>query len=99
MLKSICIIAALSATPFAAQAQFSTAAQCTSLGGIAETIMLLRQNGVPMSSVISKLDPEMYGALILFAYQQPRYSSPSFQSRAIEEFRNGMETACFKGLL
>ena len=98
MSKIIAIIAALATTPFSAQAQIS-ASQCSNLGEIAKNIMILRQNGVPISRLMSELDPELFGALILFAYQQPRYSSPSFQSRAIEEFRNGMETACYKGLL
>ena len=98
MFKIIAIIAALATAPIAASAQIS-ASQCSNLGEIAENIMILRQNGVPISRLMSELDPEVFGALILFAYEQPRYSSPSFQSRAIEEFRNDMETACYKGLV
>ena len=72
---------------------------CESVGKFAEITMRGRQSGVPMSQVMkyaTERDNEMLQAMIMEAYNQPRYSSKEYQDRAVADFRNVWELACYK---
>ena len=98
MFKSICIIAALSAAPVAAQAQ-TVSETCEKVGELAGLIMTARQNGAAISKVMAAMDADSFEKLVINAYEQPRYSGQEYKKRAVEDFRNEVETACFKEFL
>lgn len=96
MFKSIAVIAALATTPATAGDVKQT---CKQYGGLSEQVMIARQNGVPLSTLMDVVTNEMFEPLLIHAYQLPRYSTQSMQRRSIEDFRNAAETACFNGLM
>ncbi len=94
MNKLLILIAALSAPVMAEQAS------CEYIGTIAETIMKARQSDRPMSKLMAVIDQyEMPSVkpIVVAAYQEPSYSSDSYKQKAIAEFRNTVELACYEG--
>lgn len=76
---------------------------CPDLGAAAAAIMKSRQAEVPMSDVMKKLpggDDEavkgLFRSMVVMAYEQPSYQTPSNQERAVAEFRNQIEVLCYK---
>lgn len=78
---------------------------CTGYEDWATEIMTARQNGVAMSRAMELLDEhvegegpmELLSALVIQAYDQPRYnSSGSFQENAIQEFADASYGFCLK---
>lgn len=67
---------------------------CKDVGDIAESLMKARQANVPISKIIEKV-PKLKG-LTLEAYKYPAYSSDKYRTKAIKEFRNRVEIACYK---
>lgn len=98
MLKQTAFALVLLATPLTAE----TADPCHAIGELASTIMTHRQNGLPASVMIRAVSEhdgnELATAMILQAYGQPRMSHPDNQRRSIQDFRNGMEVACYDAL-
>lgn len=91
----------LTAGPAFAQEDF-----CLEMGGIARTIMDMRQTGVPIDRSIKSIGAikpptEEIGAtvraMIVDAYDEPRYSTPAMQDRAVTEFANRTTVDCLKG--
>jgi hypothetical protein len=86
---------------------------CTLIGGLSASVMKNRQNEMPMSEVIGRLqafsaiaEPDNSGiseelmlAMIMAAYKQPAFTSPERQENAIAAFRNEVELQCFEGKL
>jgi hypothetical protein len=76
---------------------------CGALGGLAETVMTIRQNGASMSSAMSVqaqiaeegIVRDLVGAMIRDAYAQPRWNSDMTRRRAVEDFRNAVELSCY----
>ena len=71
---------------------------CESRGELAASIMRSRQNGVPLSSLMSLpsvQNNQLVQMMIQVAYGEPRYQTPAMQQRSIEDFRNEAELACF----
>lgn len=80
-----------------------TEGTCPSLGDAAAAIMTSRQNEIPMSNVmktvLSAIPDEsapVFRSIIMMAYDQPSYRTPDNRKRAIDEFRNEIENACYK---
>lgn len=82
---------------------------CYSIGETSEKIMYARQNGVPMSELLKKLDaltkqnsnalPETISlseSLITDAYKVPRYETEEGKRDAIENFQNSALSECIK---
>lgn len=69
-------------------------ADCKDVGDLAEALMKARQLNVPISKIIEKV-PKLKG-LTLEAYKYPAYSSERYRTKAIKEFRNRAEIACYK---
>ncbi len=86
-------------SPITAQAQGAT---CADLGSLAETIMTQRQNGVPMSRLMSIVEDnggsDMARAMIRDAYNRPRYMTREMQVVEIQDFRNAIEAVCYQSL-
>lgn len=95
MFKTIATVLALSIAPVAATAATAQEA-CTIFGNSAELVMKARQQGVPLSKLmeISQGNSIVTG-IVLEAYKISRYSSPDYQERAIKDFRNVVELACY----
>jgi hypothetical protein len=74
---------------------------CTGIGNMAGAIMEARQMEIPMSEVMtvfssSTESDQFYREVVIKAYEQPAYSSPEIQQRAVSGFRNAWEVECFK---
>ena len=96
-MKTTIIAAILAVATTAAQAQQTTNEICTGWGELAATVMEVRQSGVPLSSVLAVF-PEIVPvrrAMIMDAYDTPRYRTPRIVAEVIEDFRNDQEYKCF----
>ena len=76
---------------------------CPDLGAAAAAIMKSRQAEVPMSDVMKKLPggndeavKGLFRSMVVMAYEQPSFQTPSNQERAGAEFRNQNEVLCYK---
>jgi len=74
---------------------------CSHAAGLAETIMVGRQSGVPVSDALQNVLPlipdESRGLMqriILAAYEHPRFSTEKYQQREITEFQNSVFLSC-----
>ena len=77
-------------------------AACEGLGQLAEELMVARQMGIPMSRVMEVAeaawgdeDVALLHALVEQAYLIPRFETPEYQQRAIADYRNDVELACY----
>jgi len=94
---ALAIIAALFASP-------ASSGVCKEMGSLAESIMALRQGGMPVAQTIDALVPEdmekpiadLFMSIILQAYGQMGYSSEKARQRSIVEFANMITVACYK---
>lgn len=69
---------------------------CLSLGELAQTMMEHRQAGTSISTLMPHLNGNKAAtSMLVSAYEEPRYSSDEYQTRAIQDFRNDWETACY----
>ena len=59
-------------------------------------VMELRQEGVPMSQVMQISDSELVKAIVVEAYDYPRFSSQEYKEKADNDFRNEVEVECYK---
>ena len=85
------ILMALSAT--------AAADQCKMTGDIAEMMMKARQVGVPMQEMMAvSQDNELRAAMVLDAYEVPRFTTEKFQKRQEQDFRDKWYMACYKAL-
>lgn len=78
-------------------------AGCESFGQLAEELMTARQLGLPMSRVLDVAgaawgdeDTGLLYALVEGAYAEPRYTVPENQRRAVQDYRNEVELACYQ---
>lgn len=86
-------------------------AACAQVGKVAESIIRHRLAGTSMSVLMKRTDETVgqrsdaaardYAAflkrLIVRAYASPGYTLPDYQERAVREFRNEVELACYSG--
>ena len=69
---------------------------CESMGELAYMVMELRQEGVPMSHVMQISDSELVKAIVVEAYDYPRFNSQEYKEKAADDFRNEVEVECYK---
>ena len=75
---------------------------CGAMSELAGNIMKMRQNGVPMVTAMEisdKADPsikDFVAALILAAYEQPRFSVEENRQNAALDFQNMVALQCYK---
>jgi len=69
---------------------------CESVAGFAETVMEARQKGVSLVKMMQATDNKLLQAIIMEAYETPRYSTEEYQARKIGEFRDSWYLACLK---
>lgn len=71
---------------------------CKKLGEHASTVMKHRQGGTPMSRLMDAIGGNEIGeAMIIAAYEHPRYSVKANQREAMTDFANDVMVACYKG--
>ena len=92
MKKALLITALLLSTPTIAE---DNGLDCEIVAGIAENIMMIRQNGAPMSEVREKLGKPWHG-IITQAYKENRWSTDRNRTRAAQDFRTRYELACYE---
>ena len=90
----------------ATQAQLSyeqAVAYCKSMGEMAKTVMENRQKGITQAEQLQSLDSmenehykQLMAKLIGSAYERATQTDEDSQSRAIDNFRNEYEQACYK---
>lgn len=83
-------LAALTATA-------ATADECRQAGDDAAAIMVARQAGTAISTLMPEMEArgDRYVAMLLMAFERPRYSSEEFQQRQVEDYRALWETGCY----
>lgn len=73
---------------------------CALQGNLAATIMKNRQHGIPMSQMMEvDTDPKIkdfMDALIIMAYESPRFSTEEMQKRSVDDFRDRAYLSCAK---
>lgn len=91
--------AALFCSISAASAQTETdEGLCQNIGGIAEAIMMRRQELVSMSQVMRDLPDTQHKAaleeIVVLAYDLPRFRAAGEQQQAAASFREAVERSC-----
>ena len=74
-------------------------ARCAQLAELAESIMRARQRGVPLArqmEIARENGIDARRSIIIMAYEEPHYSTPSIQERVIGDFRDEIHLACLK---
>lgn len=97
ILKPLAIIAAVSLSP-------AYAGPCDDLGTIAESVMTVRQAGMPIATVLTHMEEfmlddgsgDLIRSIILQAYGSFGFSGEAAQQRAIVEFTNEITVACYR---
>lgn len=72
---------------------------CKNAQDIAESIMKGRQQGVAMSKMMEVAEGDaanILEALIIEAYDRPRYSTEKMQQRSVQGFRDDVYLECVK---
>lgn len=78
---------------------------CANVARAAEAVMQARQNGTAMQTVLEKLNDtqftaegkEGFRAMIMMAYEQPRFNTEENKQNAINDFRDKVQLVCMKG--
>ena len=99
-MKKLLAAIAISTITFSVQAN-EDVTFCSSVSELGKVIMDLRQKNVPMVTLMEYMttQPELYelgSAMIVEAYNQPRYSTPSNQQNAVTDFANDMFKVCLE---
>jgi len=94
MKTTLTIIAMFLATPVISKEEGEHI--CETLGDVAYKVMELRQGGVPMSTVMQISDSKLVEAIVVDAYDQPRFSTDSYKRESANDFRNDVEVQCYK---
>lgn len=73
---------------------------CILMSQAAERIMARRQDGTPLSDVLNTVKDSALSAFIkalaVHAYGTPRYHTPEYQQRAIDDFRDNILVTCLR---
>jgi hypothetical protein len=96
------ICASMAAHPALAM---STDEACANVGRAAEAVMQARQNGMALQTVLEKMNDAGFGAkgkdgfraMIMMAYDQPRFNTEENKQQAINDFRDQVQLFCMKG--
>jgi len=101
-MKHLLIATVLLASPASSQ-NLSPQDACTVFGELAASVMTARQNGVPLSRVLGVMEQEgdtndLLREIIMGAYEKMRFATPSNQQRAVDDYRNEVETTCFRAM-
>ena len=92
-MKKLSLAAVLALSVFSVQAEEED--YCESIGELATVIMQNRQKGVDLSKMLALAkDNDGVKAIVLDAYNSPRYSTDTYKNDAISDFSNKWVLAC-----
>lgn len=92
------VLAVSNPHPVAAQ-EATPQENCAVLADLAEVIMESRQIGVPLGEALALAGGnELIEAVVMSAWERPRFSVPENQQREAEEFRDNWHLACLQSL-
>lgn len=101
-LTTILLVSALTGSAFSAPAIGASKNNCAEIADLAGSMMRNRQAGIDMSEMIAIVAKSGVGELVtpivIAAYEQPRFDTPSYQKKAITDFKNEVMLACMKGV-
>lgn len=101
-MKALALVAALLTTPTAPAPAQDAQQFCVSLGEIATRVMVMRQSEYLMSELMATVPEgaaaDLFRDIIMSAYEQPSYSTPEHQQKAVQEFRNAWELQCYNAI-
>lgn len=96
MKKLTLALFALFAAPATAQ-EMTPDEMCAAFATYAEVVMKARQSGVPLGQMLETIDGEpLLRSLVMVAYDQPRFSTESYQQEAIDVFRDNVHLGCLQ---
>lgn len=94
------ILAAYGCAAHGTDANGDWSSRCKSVSGLAESVMKSRQAGISMSSLMDMAsDPaikDTVSAMIMDAYEQPRFSTDQMKQETIADFRDAWYLKCAK---
>ena len=91
-IKTTIIAAIVAIAPLTAQAE----SYCAQLGQLAYNVMSHRQAGTTMSELMGMVEGDKLAiALVRDAYNEPRFSTPEFKQKSMQDFRNDVEALCY----
>lgn len=93
-MKKLIIAAALLAATTTASVQANDL-DCNAISIKANNIMVARQDGERMTTLMSKAENEGERLMIQMAYEHPRYSTLEYKQKAVDEFANEFAAACY----
>lgn len=78
---------------------------CANVGHAAEAVMKARQNGVALQQVLDTMNKSQFSddstkamrAMIMMAYDRPRFNTEENKQNAINDFRDQVQLFCMKG--
>ena len=83
---------------------------CQNIGELASNVMTMRQMDVPMTKVMAIINTHASDAsvdqnsvsfarnLVIKAYERPSFSTEQYVQKAVIDFRNEVEVACYRAL-
>jgi hypothetical protein len=71
---------------------------CETISELAEQIMTTRQNGVSLSDALGISELDLVRAMVMNAWETPRYSMESLSQREIDDFRDKWHLLCLKSV-
>ena len=87
---------ALLAAPATAQ-EMTPDELCATFATYAEVVMKARQGGVPLGQMLDTINGEpLLRNLVMVAYDQPRFSTETYQQEAIDVFRDNVHLGCLQ---
>lgn len=69
---------------------------CTAINSLAKSIMTARQQGVSLAQAIEVAEGSAIKAIVLDAYERPRYRTEDNQQRQVVEFQDEWYMACLR---
>ena len=78
-------------------AQTNSDNTCTIWGNLAESSMVARQKGYPLSKLLEKIKGnDLIREVIIGAYEEPRYRTQTYKRIAVQNYRNKWELICYR---
>lgn len=94
-MRALAVVVVMLAAAACVQREDSRDTECTMVSSLARSVMKSRQDGANMAEMMEGAN-EVLRRLAVEAYSQPRYSSPEYIQKAIDDFSNDAYLACVK---
>ena len=96
-MKKIVLILTLALTiPTFASAEVPLSEFCPKIAGLANAVMVARQNGAPMRQVMELAESDVTVSMVTEAYGYSAYSIQENRERAIQDFEDQWYMKCVK---